>query len=84
MPALGWHYKQGKGQKETTAMKITREMKIEEILRSHPETLEVFQKYELQCADCLALFTATVEGGARMHGLDVEKLLKDLNAVCEG
>jgi len=65
-------------------MKITRDTKIEEIIRNHPETVEVLEKYDIRCADCLALFTATVEGGARMHGMvDVEQLLKELNEACK-
>ncbi len=64
-------------------MKITRDMKIEEIIRSHPEAVEVFEKFDMQCSDCLVLETATVEGGARMHGVDVDKLLEGLNAMCE-
>ena len=64
-------------------MKITQDTKVEELIRSHPEALEVFDKYDMQCSDCIALGAETVEGCARMHGLDVDQLLNELNAVCK-
>jgi len=75
--------KGAKGGTEATAVKITRDTKIEELMRSHPEALEVFDKYDMQCSDCIALGAETVEGGARMHGVDVDQFLNDLNAVCK-
>ena len=64
-------------------MKICRETRIEVLIRTHPATLEVFRKYDMQCSDCIALETATVEEGARMHGVDLDLLLEELEAACK-
>lgn len=60
-------------------MKITKNMKIEEVLRKYPETAEVFVKHGFHCLGCIAASFESIEQGAVAHGIDVEKLIKDLN-----
>ncbi len=61
-------------------MEITRWMKIEEIVRRFPETIPVFDRYGVACLDCCAAEFDDVERGARVHGIDADELLRDLNA----
>lgn len=59
--------------------KITNEMSIIEIAQKYPETLEVFTKFGLGCIGCAAARYENVEAGARVHGIDPNVLLDELN-----
>ena len=61
--------------------KITKEMGLLEIVQSYPETLEVFQKYGLGCIGCAAARFENLEAGAKVHGIDPDKMVEDLNAA---
>lgn len=58
---------------------ITKEMTITEILRRHPETLPVFERYGLDCYDCQIAEFEQLEHGATVHKVDIDTLLTDLN-----
>lgn len=60
-------------------MKITKAMKIEEILKKYPETIEVFLKHGFHCLGCAAASFENLEQGAKAHGIDVDELIKELN-----
>jgi len=62
-------------------MQITKEMTIGEVVRRHPETVEVFTRYGMGCLGCPATQFENVEQGAIMHGIDVEQLINELNQV---
>ncbi|NLM45627.1 MAG: DUF1858 domain-containing protein [Firmicutes bacterium] len=62
-------------------MKITREMTIFEIIRSHPQAAAVFEEFNMACSDCMAVIDDTLEQGARQHGIDLDQLLIRLNAL---
>lgn len=61
---------------------ITKETSINELLRSHPLVREVFAKHGMGCIGCMGAATETIENGAKMHDIDVEALLKELNELC--
>jgi hybrid cluster-associated redox disulfide protein len=61
--------------------KITKDMKFSEILAYGQPVIQVFMKYKMGCLGCAAARYETLEQGATAHGVDVEALLKDLNAV---
>ena len=61
--------------------KIKREMTIQEVVNNFPETLEVFARYGLGCIGCHVAAFENVEQGAIAHGLDVDALMRDLNAA---
>jgi hybrid cluster-associated redox disulfide protein len=59
---------------------ITPEMTIVEVLSQHRQTEEVFRRYEGEAQGCLlchALFDTLAEAAAK-YGLDLDRLLKDL------
>ncbi len=60
---------------------ITRTTTIIEVLRSHPLARDVFTKHGMGCIGCMGATTETIENGAKMHDINVEALLKDLNAL---
>jgi hybrid cluster-associated redox disulfide protein len=61
--------------------KITKEMKIEEILQKHPESVEIFLKHGFHCLGCAAASFENLEDGAKAHGIDADKLVEELNEV---
>ena len=62
-------------------MKITKDMKIDEVLKKYPKTAEVFTKHGFHCIGCIAASFESIEQGATAHEVDVEELVKDLNKV---
>lgn len=61
--------------------KITKDMGLIEIVQQFPETIEIFQKYGLGCIGCAAARFENLEAGAKVHGIDVDKMVEDLNSV---
>jgi len=62
---------------------ITKDMSIEEIVTKYPQTIAVFMAYGLGCIGCQIARFETLEEGAMAHGIDVDSLVKDLNAFIE-
>ena len=63
-------------------MEITKDTKIGEVLEKHPETIEVFMKYDMHCIGCPARGMESIADGCRGHDFDEEKitaLVKELN-----
>lgn len=60
---------------------ITKEMSIGEIVQAYPQTIRVFFAHGLMCIGCAAAQFENLEQGAIAHGIDIDALLKDLNAV---
>ena len=58
-------------------------MKIEEVLKKYSETEEVFGKHGFHCVGCVAASFESIEQGAMAHGIDVKKLIEDLNKAIE-
>ncbi len=58
-------------------------MIIGDIVRRYPQTLAVFEKYRLTCFECQIADFEALEHGADVHHVEVETLLKELNAVIE-
>lgn len=64
-------------------MKITKHMSLGEVIKKYPETAEVFFKHGMHCLGCAAAVFETIEDGAKAHGIDVNKLVEDLNHVVQ-
>jgi hybrid cluster-associated redox disulfide protein len=58
---------------------IHKDMKIEDVLRKYPQTIPVFERFGIDCAECQLSEYEDLEHGARVHGIDLEKLLDGLN-----
>ena len=61
--------------------KINKEMSIGEVVRTYPQTIEVFLKHGLMCFGCAIARFENIEQGATAHGINVPALLQDLNAA---
>ena len=58
---------------------ITKDTKILDVVEQNPESVYVFQDHGLGCVGCLFANFETLGEGAAAHGLDVDKLVEDLN-----
>lgn len=63
---------------------ITKEMGIVEIVTKYPQTVPVFQAHGMGCLGCAAANFENVEQGANAHGIDIDKLIQDLNDAAKG
>jgi len=61
-------------------MKVTKDMTIAEIVKNKPKSVNVFLKHHMMCFGCAVAKVETLEEGCRGHGIDVEEMLKELNA----
>jgi len=59
---------------------ITRDTLIQDVLVSHPDAADVFERHGLACASCMASGMETVSAVASMHDVSVDALLSELNA----
>ena len=64
-------------------MAISREMTIAQVVKDYPQSVEVFLRHGLFCFGCAVAQFENVEQGAVAHGIDVDALMDDLNAVVE-
>ncbi|MCL4459202.1 MAG: DUF1858 domain-containing protein [Chloroflexi bacterium] len=62
---------------------ITKESVISEVIRCYPEARSVFMMHGMGCLVCMGAFEETIESGARMHRIDLQRLLEELNKVAE-
>jgi hybrid cluster-associated redox disulfide protein len=64
-------------------MAITKDMRIQEVVEKNPETIRVFLEHGLHCIGCSVARFENIEQGALAHGIDVDALVRDLNATVE-
>lgn len=63
---------------------ITKDMTIREVLQKDMRTADVFMKYGMHCLGCPSATGESVAQAAMVHGIDVDKLMEDLNkAIAE-
>lgn len=62
-----------------TKNKITKKMSFAEIVREEPEVAEVLMEKGMHCIGCPMAMQESLEQGAIAHGLDPDKLEKELN-----
>lgn len=63
--------------------KITKEMTFHQVLQMSPEVAKILGQYRLGCVGCMGAMNETLAQGAVAHGLDVNDILRDLNAIFE-
>ncbi len=61
--------------------KITKDMTFHQVMQMDPEVIKVLGQFRLGCVGCMGAMNETLEQGATAHGLDVNELLKALNAI---
>jgi len=62
-------------------MKITKDMTIGEVVKNFPKSPEVLMGFGMGCVGCPSAQSETIEEASMVHGLDLEKLLEELNKI---
>ncbi|MGB9720048.1 MAG: DUF1858 domain-containing protein [bacterium] len=63
---------------------ITRETKVENILREFPEKIPIFVQMGLPCFVCGERFWGTIEELCQRYDIEPETLSKELNRINKG
>ncbi|MDQ7096179.1 DUF1858 domain-containing protein [Desulfosporosinus sp. PR] len=58
---------------------LTKEMTVGQVLRSYPQTIQVFLELGMHCLGCPSSMTESIEGAALTHGRNVDDLVAQLN-----
>ncbi len=56
-------------------------MSMMEALQADPRAREVFAAHGMGCIGCMGVSMETVEEGAKMHGIDPDIVLRELNML---
>ncbi len=64
-------------------MIITKDWSITDIVEKYPETAEILLNNGMHCFGCMAARFENIEQGALAHGINVDELMKELNACVE-
>ncbi len=62
-------------------MKITKDLTISQVLEMNPDTAKVLMSNGMHCLGCFIASGETVEQAAEAHGIDIDKLMEELNAA---
>ncbi|MDY0269676.1 DUF1858 domain-containing protein [Trichloromonas sp.] len=65
------------------SQKITKDMTFHQVMQMSPEVVGVLRQFRLGCVGCMGAMSESLEHGATAHGLDINELLKALNAIFE-
>ncbi|HHX30254.1 MAG TPA: DUF1858 domain-containing protein [Clostridiaceae bacterium] len=65
-------------------MIVTRETMILDLLQQHSDTAAVLMDHGLHCLGCMLASYENLEQACMAHGIDVDRLVEDLNLFLEG
>lgn len=54
---------------------------IIDALRFHPKARDIFLKHGMGCIGCMGSTRETIETGAKMHDINLDALLEELNML---
>ncbi|OGI10686.1 MAG: disulfide oxidoreductase [Candidatus Margulisbacteria bacterium GWF2_35_9] len=60
---------------------ISKDMKIIDLVNEYPEAITILQENGVGCMGCMLAHSETIGEGLTAHGLDVDKILKDIEAA---
>lgn len=58
---------------------ITKDLTIGEVIRIKEDTQQILMNFGMGCVGCPSSQAETIEEAAKVHGLNLEKLLEALN-----
>ena len=71
--------KQTKAKAAKATPAITKRMPFSDVLEKYPEAADVFLRHGMGCFGCPMAMQETIEQGCIAHGLDPNKIVKELN-----
>ena len=57
---------------------ISKDIKIIDLVNEYPEAVTVLQDNGVGCMGCMLAHSETIAEGLTAHGLDVDKIMKDI------
>lgn len=60
-------------------MKVTKDMIIADVLKANPNAAMILMNNGMGCLGCPSSQSETLEQAVDIHGMDIEKLLEELN-----
>lgn len=63
---------------------VTKDMSIGQVLAIDRETIPIFLRYGMHCLGCPHATAESLEQAGMVHGIDVDKLVDELNAFLAG
>jgi len=60
---------------------FTKDMTFAQAMQANSGTVNVLRNFNLGCVGCMGAQNETLEQGANAHGISVDELLKELNAL---
>lgn len=60
-------------------MLITKDMTVGQVLRNHPQTVQIFLELGMHCLGCPSSTMESIEGAALTHGKKPDELVEQLN-----
>ncbi len=63
------------------SQQVTKDMTFAQVMRMHPDVVKVLAKYNLGCIGCMGDQNESLEQGCNAHGLKVDDILRDINAL---
>ena len=60
---------------------FTKDMSMMEALQADPRAKDVFAAHGMGCIGCMGVSMESIEDGAKMHGIDPEVVLSELNRL---
>ena len=60
---------------------VTKDMTFAAVMRMHPDVVKVLGKYNLGCIGCMGAQNESLGQGCAAHGIKVEDILTDINAL---
>jgi hybrid cluster-associated redox disulfide protein len=65
--------------KPKTKQKVTKDILMGELISTYPQSSEILMKYGFHCIGCMISPYESLEAGAAVHGIPLEKVLKEIN-----
>ena len=60
---------------------VTKDMTFAKAMKMHPDVVQVLGNYQLGCISCMGAQNETLEEGCLAHGINVDELLAEINAL---
>ena len=64
-------------------LSISESSLIRDLILLNPEVGVILEKFGMGCRECLLSTYETLGDGVKMHGLDIKKLIAELNKIEE-
>lgn len=66
--------------------KVTKDMKLDEVIKLYPKSAEIMLEYGLHCIGCPAMDFDTIEDAVKIHGLsenDIGEMVNRINKIAK-